>query len=45
MRSTAACVTFSVGDSLGKAILFGNSSVRSDTNYDDVMGMYYVRHM
>ena len=45
MRSAAACVTLSVGDSLVRAILFGNSSFMSDTHYDDMLGMYYVRHM
>ena len=45
MRSSATCVTLSFGDSLGRAILFGNISVVSDTHYNDILGMYYVRHM
>ena len=45
VRSAAGFETLSFGDSLGRAILFGNISVVSDTHYNDVLGMYYVRHM
>ena len=39
VRSMAALVTESAGDSLGKFFWTGNSSVLSDTRSDAVLGM------
>ena len=39
VRSSAALVTASTGDGIGKFFCTGNSSVMSDTCYDAVLGM------
>ena len=44
MRSTAACVTASDGERLGDFFFTGKSFVVSETHFDDVLGMYNVRH-
>ena len=45
MRSAAVCVTASYGDSIFRVVLFGESSVVSETHSDEVLGMYDVRHL